>query len=78
MKKLYLKLSNWWKAETPAIARFFQFISSVIAALPMYFATLPLEFRESIPTNYLKYIALTGGLCALILQFFKKTPPKEE
>ena len=35
MKKVFLKLPEWWKAETPILARFFQLISSAIAALPL-------------------------------------------
>jgi len=36
MKKVFFKLPEWWKADTPAFARFFQLISSAIAALPLY------------------------------------------
>jgi len=72
MKKVLFKLPDWWKAETPVFARFFQLISSAIAALPLYYAALPTEFKEAIPDCYLKYIAITGGACAFILQFFNK------
>jgi len=34
MKKVLFKLPEWWKAETPVLARFFQIISSAIAACP--------------------------------------------
>ena len=72
MKKVLFKLPEWWKAETPALARFFQVISSAIAALPLYYAALPTEFKTAIPVCYLKYIAIADGLCAFILQFFNK------
>jgi hypothetical protein len=75
MKKLFFKLPNWWKADTPAFARFFQLISSALAALPMYYIALPEEFKNAIPTTYLKYIAIAGGVCAFILQFFNKRTP---
>ena len=72
MKKVLFKLPDWWKAETPVLARFFQLISSGIAALPLYYAALPAEFKTAIPDSYLKYIAIAGGVCAFILQFFKR------
>ena len=72
MKKVLFKLTEWWKAETPTLARFFQVISSAIAALPLYYAALPMEFKTAIPDYYLKYIAIAGGVCAFILQFFNK------
>ena len=72
MKKVLFKLHDWWKADTPAFARFFQLISSGIAALPLYYAALPAEFKTAIPDCYLKYIAIAGGVCAFILQFFNK------
>jgi len=51
MKKVLFKLPDWWKAETPVFARFFQLISSAIAALPLYYAALPTEFKEAIPDS---------------------------
>jgi hypothetical protein len=72
MKKVFFRLPAWWKADTPAFARFFQIVSSAIAALPLYYASLPEEFKSAIPTSYLKHIAIAGGLCVFILQFFNK------
>jgi len=72
MKKVLFKLPVWWKADTPAFARFFQIVSSAIAALPLYYASLPEEFKSAIPTCYLKHIAIAGGVCVFILQFFNK------
>ena len=66
------KLTEWWNGETPKIARFFQYVGGALATLPLYYAALPDEFKASIPTNYLKYIAISGGVCAFILQFFNK------
>ncbi|MEI8085326.1 MAG: hypothetical protein WCG93_03815 [Paludibacter sp.] len=75
MKKVLFCLPTWWKAETPVLARFLQIISSVFASLPLYYAALPEEFKTAIPTSYLKYIAIAGGVCAFILQFFNKKQP---
>jgi hypothetical protein len=72
MIKVLFKLPEWWKAETPVLARFFQLISSAIAAMPLYYAALPVEFKAAIPDCYLKYIAIAGGVCVFILQFFNK------
>ena len=66
------KLIKWWNGETPKIARLFQIVSGSIAALPLYYVALPDEFKSTIPADYLKYIAIAGGLCAFILQFFNK------
>lgn len=75
MKKVLFSLPTWWKAETPALARFLQIISSALASLPLYYATLPEEFKTAIPTSYLKYIAIAGGVSVFILQFFNKKQP---
>lgn len=66
------KLKKWWFAETPKIARLFQLISGAIAALPLYYAALPDEFKQSIPTDWLKWIAGAGFFTAFVLQFFNK------
>jgi hypothetical protein len=75
MKKVLFSLPTWWKAETPVLARFLQIISSALASLPLYYATLPEEFKTAIPTSYLKYIAIAGGVSVFILQFFNKKQP---
>ncbi len=72
MKKVFFKLSKWWKADTPVFSRFFQIVSSAIAALPLYYALLPEEFKLAIPTSYLKHITIAGGVYVFILQFFNK------
>lgn len=72
MKKLLSNLFAWWKAETPVFARFFQLVSGALAAMPLYYASLPDEFKTAIPSCYLNYIAIGGGVCAFILQFFNK------
>jgi len=72
MKRTFFKLSAWWKAETPALARFLQLVSSALATLPLYYAALPEDFKTAIPTSYLKHIAIIGGVCVFILQFFNK------
>ena len=72
MRKLKFNLTTWWKAETPTIARFFQIISSALATLPLYYATLPEKFKTAIPICYLKIVAISGGVCTFVLQFFNK------
>ena len=72
MKRALFKLSTWWKGETPVLARFLQLVSSSLAALPLYYAALPEDFKTAIPTGYLKHIAIIGGVCVFILQFFNK------
>jgi hypothetical protein len=72
MRKLKFNRTTWWKAESPAIARFFQIISSALATLPLYYASLPEEFKTAIPICYLKIVAISGGVCTFVLQFFNK------
>ena len=66
------KLIFWWNAETPKIARLFQVLSGALAALPLYYVALPDDFKTTIPISYLKWICISGGVCAFILQFFNK------
>ena len=75
MKKVLFSLPTWWKAETPVLARFLQIISSALASLPLYYVALSEEFKTAIPTSYLKYIAIAGGVSVFILQFFNKKQP---
>lgn len=46
-----------------------------IAALPLYYASLPSQFQSSIPDSWLKYITISGAACAFLLQF--KTTKKQ-
>ena len=71
MKKIYFKLKTLWLSETPKLARFFQLLSASLAALPLYFSSLPEEFKNSIPDNYIKYIAILGGILVILCNFFK-------
>ena len=71
MKKLFLKLKELWVSETPKLARFLQLVSASLAALPLYFSSLPEEFKNSIPENYIKYIAIAGGVLIILCNFFK-------
>ena len=72
MKKIYTKGADLWKKETPKIAQFLQTLSVAIAAVPIYYNGLPDEFKNTIPTDVLKYVTLVGGICALALQFSTK------
>lgn len=75
MRKIKFKLRKWWTEETPALARFFQIIASAFATLPLYYSTLPEEFKTAIPSCYLKCVAIGGGITSFILQFFNKKQP---
>ena len=71
MKKIFLKLKELWVSETPKLARFLQLVSASLAALPLYFSSLPEEFKSSIPDSYIKYIAIAGGVLIILCNFFK-------
>ena len=71
MKKIFLKLKELWVSETPKLARFLQLVSASLAALPLYFSSLPEEFKSSIPDSYIKYIAIAGGVLVVLCNFFK-------
>ena len=71
MKKIFLKLKELWVSETPKLARFLQLVSASLAALPLYFSSLPEEFKSSIPDSYIKYIAISGGVLVVLCNFFK-------
>lgn len=62
MKKLKERL----KAKTPKYARVLQGISGAIAAIPIYYSSLPDEFKQSVPKELLLYITIFG----LIVIFF--------
>lgn len=71
MKKIYLKLKALWDAETPKIAKFLQVLIVALAAIPSYYGSLPVEFQQTIPAEWIKYVSITSILVAVILQFFK-------
>lgn len=72
------KLISQFKSATPKIAKFLQALSVAVAALPVYFSSLPEEFKATIPTEWLKYITLIGGLCLVLLQFTTKKAKADE
>ena len=63
------KLIDLFKSKTPKIAQFLQALSVAVAAIPTYYESLPPNFQATIPTEWLKYIAVIGGLCLFLLQF---------
>lgn len=74
---LYLKVR--WQAETPKIAKYIQWFSSliaaIIAALSLFWTSLPGEWKESIPdtiTNNIVYIGGIAVILPIILQFLEK------
>ena len=70
LTKIITKLKEKWMAKTPKFARFFQIISTALAALPLYYASLPLDFQVIIPQNWLKWISICGFISVFLFNFF--------
>lgn len=70
--KLIQFLRLQWQAATPIIARVLQLISLCITFAPTYYSTLPQEFKETIPANWLLGFSIGGFVIALGLQFTSK------
>lgn len=70
------KLIELWKAETHVFAKFLQWflgtISTGIAALFVFWSTLPEEFKSEFSPTTLKYVAIVGAASVFLLQFTKK------
>ena len=76
MKKRLIEL---WNSETPAIARFLQGVLGAVAvgvaALFVFWGSVPEEFKAAIGPEVMKAITYAGGISALgtaLLQFTKK------
>ena len=70
-----MKKKTLWqrfKSATPKLAKLFQALSGAIAALPIYYSSLPEEFKTTIPTDWLKWITGAGLIVAFILQFLER------
>lgn len=80
IKEKITLLRKLFISETPVLYRYVQTISVAIAALPLYYASLPSQFQSSIPDCWLKYITISGAVCAFALQFKtnKKANESEE
>lgn len=70
------KLIKWFKAETPIFARVLQGIAVGIAAIPAYYDLLPVVFKQSITTDEIRYITISGIIATILLQLFHKTENK--
>jgi len=70
--KLTTRLKKAWKAETPHLAKLFQVVSGALAALPLYYASLPVDFQQAVPQNWLKWIAGAGFAGVFLFNFFSK------
>jgi len=72
------KIIALWKAETPVIARVLQSLSGAIAVLPVYYSSLPEEFKSTIPTNLIGYISLGGLVVTFLLNLMTKKQSNEQ
>lgn len=76
MRKVINFLKMRWHAATPLISRFLQFLSLVVTFAPTYYDSLPQDFKQSIPTNWLLGFSAGGFFVALVLQFTAKKEKK--
>lgn len=74
------KLQNLWKSDTPKIAVYLQYISGIIAcavaALAVFWTSLPQDWIVAIPQEVKANLAYIGGgatVLPFILQLFKKS-----
>jgi hypothetical protein len=68
MKKIIKRL----KSKTPVYAKILQALSGAVAAIPLYYGTLPEEFKASIPAQSLVIISFIGAVIAFFLQLLQK------
>lgn len=67
--KTITKLKRWWRLKTPPFARFLQSISVAVAAIPLYYSSLPERFQLIIPDNVILYISSAGLITTFLLNF---------
>ena len=72
MTKILIKLAEWFVAETPLFARILQALSAAFAALPLYYSSLPDEFKSTITPGMFTYITIGGGLITFLLNLLTK------
>ena len=70
------KIIKWWKAETPLLAKILQYTAIGIAAIPMYYTSLPERFQQAITDEQIRYITISGIIATILLQLFHKTENK--
>jgi hypothetical protein len=63
------KFVKWWRAKTPIYARFLQSLSVGVAAIPIYYETLPERFKMAIPDNTIMYISFFALGLTFLLNF---------
>ena len=63
------KLKKWWRLKTPLFARFLQSLSVGVAAIPLYYGSLPERFQVVIPDDVILYISLAGLITTFLLNF---------
>lgn len=78
IKEKIISLRKLFLSETPAMYKYLQVFSVAIAAVPMYYSSLPAQFQSSIPDSWLKYITTIGAICAFLLQFKTHKMPEED
>ena len=67
--KTTTKLLKWWRLKTPLFARILQSISVAVAAIPLYYSSLPERFQLTIPDNVILYISSAGLIATFLLNF---------
>lgn len=80
VNKFIIRLKKAWVADTPKIAVYLQYISGVIAgtvaALALFWTSLPQDWIVAIPQEVKAHLAYIGGgatVLPFILQLFKKS-----
>ncbi|OGU58492.1 MAG: hypothetical protein A2V66_17140 [Ignavibacteria bacterium RBG_13_36_8] len=69
--RLFKKLKQLWKADTPLISQLAQIVLSTITAVFTLWATMPEEFKGIFTDGELKVIPIVGVISILLLQFTK-------
>ena len=70
--KLTTKIKNRFLSSTPKIVKVLQILLTSIVSLPVYYSSLPVEFQQTIPSNILLYISLSGLVITTLLQLINK------
>jgi hypothetical protein len=78
LNRAFLYLKARWQAETPKIAVYIQWFSglvaAIIAALSVFWTSLPVEWKENVSdtiTNNIVYIGGIAVILPIILQFLE-------
>lgn len=76
MKKVIERAATNWNSKTPMWAKGLQWllggVSSSVAALFLFWDTIPQEIKAGFTPTELKSVAICGALAIVGLKFFKK------